>query len=191
MTADDTRHVTGSVVLVCAHCGRTFTPSHRPGPTPRYCRRSCRQRAYEARAVTTTNHDSAADTDPTVAVQHRLDAGISTSGRVHALHPDHPQPRADGTRPTLCGTTARPTTREFTRSPGACNRCLRSSPSRTTVDHVPASDLERLLTAARDASAALDRRHDELALQLVHTVLKVEGHLSRDKPPASSPHHLT
>jgi hypothetical protein len=37
--------------LVCRHCGREFTaPSRRrPGPVPRYCGRSCRQRAYELR----------------------------------------------------------------------------------------------------------------------------------------------
>jgi hypothetical protein len=180
MTTRDTRHVTDPTTLVCAHCARAFPAPDRPGPTPRYCRRSCRQRAYEARAA--ANHPSAGS-EATVAVEHRLDAGISTSGRVHALHPDHPHPRADGTRPTLCGTNARATTREFTPSPRACNRCLRSAPSRTIVDRVPARDLDLLLTAVRDASAALDRRHDELALRLIHQLNKIEQHLSRDQPP--------
>jgi hypothetical protein len=37
----------------CAHCGRAFDPPPRakPGPAPRYCGRTCRQRAYELRAV--------------------------------------------------------------------------------------------------------------------------------------------
>jgi hypothetical protein len=35
----------------CAHCGREFTPAPRarPGARPRYCGRTCRQRAYELR----------------------------------------------------------------------------------------------------------------------------------------------
>ena len=35
--------------MVCEWCGRSFTPARRPGPPPRYCRPSHRQRAYEAR----------------------------------------------------------------------------------------------------------------------------------------------
>ena len=39
--------------LRCAHCERLFDPPPRakPGPAPRYCGRTCRQRAYELRAV--------------------------------------------------------------------------------------------------------------------------------------------
>lgn len=35
--------------LTCRWCGEAFTSAHRPGPLPRYCRASHRQRAYEAR----------------------------------------------------------------------------------------------------------------------------------------------
>lgn len=39
--------------LRCAHCERSFTPPPRarPGPAPKYCGRTCRQRAYELRQV--------------------------------------------------------------------------------------------------------------------------------------------
>ena len=33
----------------CEHCGRTFDVVHGVGRPRRYCRRSCRQRAYERR----------------------------------------------------------------------------------------------------------------------------------------------
>jgi hypothetical protein len=33
----------------CAWCGRGFRPTEAKGRMPRYCRRSCRQRAYESR----------------------------------------------------------------------------------------------------------------------------------------------
>lgn len=33
----------------CAHCGRRFTPNRGVGRPGKYCRRSCRQRAYEDR----------------------------------------------------------------------------------------------------------------------------------------------
>lgn len=34
---------------LCDWCGHPFRPPKATGRTPRYCRRSCRQRAYEAR----------------------------------------------------------------------------------------------------------------------------------------------
>lgn len=33
----------------CAHCGRRFTPNTGVGRPGKYCRRSCRQRAFELR----------------------------------------------------------------------------------------------------------------------------------------------
>ena len=33
----------------CEHCGRSFAVSGSPGRPRKYCRRSCRQRAFEAR----------------------------------------------------------------------------------------------------------------------------------------------
>lgn len=137
--SDDTRHVTGTATLVCAHCARTFSHASRPGPAPRYCRRSCRQRAYEARAAATT-----------VAVVHHPDACVSTSGRMHALDPARPDPRADGTRTTMCGTKARPNHLAFASSPDSCARCARAAASRTITDHLPARDLAALLAAARE-----------------------------------------
>ena len=40
--------------MECVHCGKSFTPPERerPGPAPKYCGRTCRQRAYELRKVT-------------------------------------------------------------------------------------------------------------------------------------------
>lgn len=41
----------GPVEVECAHCGRRFTPAPRArqGAAPKYCGRTCRQRAYELR----------------------------------------------------------------------------------------------------------------------------------------------
>jgi hypothetical protein len=36
---------------LCEWCGRSFTPTNRRGPRPRYCRASHRQRAYELRRL--------------------------------------------------------------------------------------------------------------------------------------------
>lgn len=35
--------------VVCAHCGKTFTPQNERGPVPKYCSRTCQQAAYYAR----------------------------------------------------------------------------------------------------------------------------------------------
>lgn len=35
----------------CAYCGRSFTASSGPGRPRKYCRRSCRQRAFEQRRL--------------------------------------------------------------------------------------------------------------------------------------------
>lgn len=182
---EPTRHVTTPTSATCAHCGQPFTVDRRPGPTPRYCRRSCRQRAYEARAALAG----------TVAVTHDLDAGLTSSGRAHALDPAYPDPRPDATRPTLCGTRARPSQRPFTPSAAAsCRRCARAAPRHTIVDHIPARALTDLLAAAHDTTSALSRAHDQLALRLTAAILKVEQHLSRDKqlppqPPAAAQPH--
>ena len=167
--SDDTRHVTGPPTLACAHCGQAFTHTGRPGPTPRYCRRSCRQRAYEARTAT----------NAVVAVVHHLDAGLSAKGRTHALDPARPDPHADGARQTLCGTTARPNKRSFSATPNSCARCARAAASRTITDHIPARDLAALIAAAHHTSAALDHSHDQLAIRLIHAITRVERHLSR------------
>lgn len=36
-------------IVECAHCGRTFVATSGPGRPAKYCRRSCRQRAFEQR----------------------------------------------------------------------------------------------------------------------------------------------
>jgi hypothetical protein len=77
-------------------------------------------------------------------------------------------------------TKARPSKRAFAPSPNSCARCARAAASRTITDHVPARDLAALLAAAHEASAALNRTHDELALQLIHATFNVDRHLSRD-----------
>lgn len=40
-----------SAALVCGWCGRLFDRPNRRGPTPVYCKQSCRQRAYETRRL--------------------------------------------------------------------------------------------------------------------------------------------
>lgn len=194
MNEPTTRHVTTPTSATCAHCGRPFTVDRRSGPSPRYCRRSCRQRAYEARAALGDPTLAGTALAGTVAVTHDLDAGLSSRGRAHALDPASPDPRPDGTRPTLCGTRARPSQRPFTPSAAAsCRRCARAAPHHTIVDHIPARALTNLLAAAHDTTSALPRAHDELALRLTTAILKLEQHLSRDKqsPPSAVPSRTT
>lgn len=61
--------VSEATEAVCSWCGEPFsyTPSERGGTPPRYCRRSHRQRAYEARKAATTVQGSGGrhrDADP-------------------------------------------------------------------------------------------------------------------------------
>ncbi|WP_043176271.1 hypothetical protein [Streptomyces sp. NRRL B-24484] len=46
---EETTEPGGRAQLKCDWCGWPFTPPKATGRMPRYCRRSCRQRAYEAR----------------------------------------------------------------------------------------------------------------------------------------------
>lgn len=43
--------MTDSLALTCEWCGRPLPPRGSRGPWARYCRASCRQRAYEARLI--------------------------------------------------------------------------------------------------------------------------------------------
>lgn len=46
---DEPRSEASGAVQRCAHCGRAFAGNAGPGRPAKYCRRSCRQRAFEAR----------------------------------------------------------------------------------------------------------------------------------------------
>lgn len=44
--------------LTCAWCGRSFVRVHDHGPIPKFCKPSCRQRAYEQRRLERLIHEA-------------------------------------------------------------------------------------------------------------------------------------
>ena len=118
----------------CAHCHRWFQHPWRSGRRRIYCRRSCRQRAYECRRqlLPPARPAHLGPTDPTTTERpvHRPPAqwleGQSRPvfGRLHALLSGAPDSR--GRFPTLCGTHARPGIRAFSElRPTSCRTCSR------------------------------------------------------------------
>lgn len=67
----------------CAWCGTAFEIPQRPGPTPRYCKASHRQRAHEARraATLTGPHDLA-----TLAAAHHNTTTVTAGPRPDWRH---------------------------------------------------------------------------------------------------------
>lgn len=75
--------------LVCKWCGETFTVPSGPGPTPKYCRPSHRQRAYEARrAVVTTQDDDASAPAASPMAGGRRRVAVNVLGEVNILAAD-------------------------------------------------------------------------------------------------------
>jgi hypothetical protein len=100
----------------CEWCGVDFGRRHPHGRRPLYCKRTCRQRAYEER-----RRGAFALGLPKATMCERLhpnpkhyQAGMGGAYQhiAHALRPDG---YADtiGFRPTLCGTRVKPTNRPF------------------------------------------------------------------------------
>ncbi len=75
----------GGESRVCAWCGQTFTGSARPGPKPRYCCQSHRQRAYEARRRA---RDTASRVGAKPAHVGRHDVAIRVLGPVEVVGSD-------------------------------------------------------------------------------------------------------
>ena len=69
-----------SELRVCAWCGKSFEQRSQRGPAPRYCRRTCRQRAYEHRRSSGPLQPSpAATTAALAALATATDAGAAVS----------------------------------------------------------------------------------------------------------------
>jgi len=64
------------VVRSCSWCGQSFDAEVRPGPSPRYCRPSHRQRAYEARQKAKTSSGNGSETVRDVSLR-LVDAPLS------------------------------------------------------------------------------------------------------------------
>jgi hypothetical protein len=111
----------------CLHCHSWFVVARRPGRPRIYCRRSCRQRAYEYRHGARVLPPPRARRVSSVRPQ-AFELGVGRPdrpGKRHALRTATP---ADdhGRRSTLCGALARPTPQPFSRyTTDACRTCLR------------------------------------------------------------------
>lgn len=113
--------MTRVIQIECAHCHRVFEHPYRPGRRRLYCRRSCRQRAYECRhpPIAPPRGPWAKPKDPTTTPEFGKGGAPPpiwlggtrefVVGKMHALRPGAPDGR--GRVPTLCGTHARPSMR--------------------------------------------------------------------------------
>lgn len=160
----------GPTHRACSWCATDFPVFHRPGRPRLYCRRACRQRAYEHRHG--FRHERTTRTLPG-QTEHRALRASSTSGTgyergghgyggaiVHALRTSV---RPDGERrETLCGLLAAPSGRSFSGiHPAACRTCTAiadRSPLRQRVE--PSNELARLRAIIDEAG---ERRHDPAA----------------------------
>ena len=119
------------LIVECAHCHTDFPHARRSGRRRLYCRRSCRQRAYEHRCRTappprphpfdhpTTNDGFAPTTACYAEGRTRF-----IFGKGHAVVAGPP----DGKHrfPTLCGLQAVPGGRPFSNvRPDSCKSCVR------------------------------------------------------------------
>lgn len=71
-------------VLVCERCGKPFERTNLKGPVPRFCKVSCRQRAYEARRGMKQNVVWLAEL-PKRAKEAREERGISLKTAVEEM----------------------------------------------------------------------------------------------------------
>ena len=136
--------------FVCEWCGVAFVRPHLRGRCPLYCKRTCRQRAYEER-----RRGAFALGLPKVTMFDRLHPEpklyqAGTGGEyqhvVHALRPDG---CADsiGFRPALCGSRVNPSNRAFyagvttsgRRNCATCTRVANQFPLERRID--PLSDI--------------------------------------------------
>ncbi|MEZ5265632.1 MAG: hypothetical protein R2755_28485 [Acidimicrobiales bacterium] len=173
--------------LTCHRCARTF--ERKPfGRRPLYCGRTCRQRAYEARrrgaehlrlpapelafppAARSHGHHPIVGPSP-----HHYEPGHGRTA-THALRPDGPAD-ADGRRPTLCGTTARPlrVQRRFGVGPylkRTCTTCTAVAerfPLAQPID--PPAELSRLKHLLRNARGRVldgDQQASRLLLEQLY-----------------------
>jgi hypothetical protein len=134
----------------CHWCGTCFLRRHPTGRRPLYCRRTCRQRAYEHRrrgafVAGLPAVPAALPVKPSQWPSYEMGNGYDVR---HALRPDG-VPDRTGARPTLCGARARKVRPNFQpRVYGprdgmplcrTCQRIALSHPAARTVD--PANDL--------------------------------------------------
>ena len=151
----------------CQWCSTAIVPTGRPGRPRLYCRRSCRQRAYERRSgigvlppverrlSSVSNVVASSDPRP-----HQYEAGMGRAGTVrHAMRPAGRPDRA-GRWPTLCGVEGRPVGRPFaTVDPRACLSCAEIQRSRPPGEpFAPSARLAALRAVVDDAAAWVDRR---------------------------------
>ena len=134
----------------CEWCGIDFSRRHAHGRRPLYCKRTCRQRAYEERrrgafalGLPKATMFELLHPDPKL---YQAGMGGEYQHVTHALRPDG---YADtiGFRPTLCGTRVKPSNRPFypvislscTRNCVTCTRVANQFPLERRID--PLSDI--------------------------------------------------
>jgi hypothetical protein len=139
--------------FICLWCGDHFERRYLMGRKPCYCRRTCRQRAYEARrrAALVARHPKAPPTPPSRRSLVRYEAG-QRYGITHALRPDA-LPDRIGRRGTLCGTYASAIRPPFgtldarRRNCLSCERIAQRHPPPRAID--PPRDVAVLTNLAR------------------------------------------
>ena len=116
----------------CAYCHRWFSHVRRAGRRRIYCRRSCRQRAYECRRqlrVPPRPEELGPQTPTTTERNFRPRHEWIDGQRTFALGPFHAMlsgaPDSRGRLPTVCGTHAQPSSgRAFSAlRPESCKTC--------------------------------------------------------------------
>lgn len=141
------------LIVECAYCHRQFEHPIRPGRRRLYCRRSCRQRAYECRRhllAPARPHPYDHPTTNDGRVRRRPEWVEGTTryvfGKLHIVLPGAMDGK--GRFPTMCGLQAHPNSaRPFsTLRAGACRTCCR-------------------LSATRQPTGKLRPHHDLLATQ--------------------------
>jgi hypothetical protein len=134
----------------CEWCGTDFSRPHPRGRRPLYCKRTCRQRAYEER-----RRGAFALGLPKATMFERLHPDpklyqAGTGGEYqHVAHALRPDGYADhiGFRPSLCGTRVNPSNRPFypdtslscRRNCVTCTRVAKRFPLERRID--PLSDI--------------------------------------------------
>lgn len=151
----------------CSWCSATFAVLARPGRPRLFCRRSCRQRAYERRAglgvlppvdrrVMAPNPVAPVTARTPIAYEGGFAPGVV---RTHAMRPSG-RPDQHGRWSTLCGVLARPLGRPYVAGRAdACVSCARSEGLRPTARPLaPSATLAALRSVLEDAGVWVDRR---------------------------------
>ncbi len=174
------------LIVECAHCHTEFPHARRPGRRRLYCRRSCRQRAYEHRSRMAPtprpypyDHPTTNDGRRTPPLSFPEGHTQFMGGKHHAVIIGPP----DGKHrfPTLCGLNAHPGIRPFSNvRPESCKTCTRLALVRPpTNPHRPQFELlairhhlSQSVNALRNAQCTGGDSNPRVLLEILHRALQ-------------------